>query len=96
MLKRFFSNPFVQDTAERASKSAGQGFIVGSAIDMSGAAFSIADVDWANGLNFGLGMMLVSVLTSLLSYRRGGNGGTASLCKAVEYRELRESDSEVV
>lgn len=96
MLKRFFSHPFVQDTAERASKSAGQGFILGAALDMSGSAFAITSVDWANGLNFGLGMMLISVLTSLLSYRRGGNGGTASLVKAVEYRELHKSDSEVV
>lgn len=89
----FKVTPFMEDTAERAGKSAIQGFAVGSAIDLSGAAFSIADIDWANGFNFGLGMLIASVVTSLLSYKRNGSG-TASLVKAVEYREITESNGD--
>lgn len=85
-LKQFWdTHPFVVDTAERAGKSALQGFVVGSAIftAVDGAAIALTTIQWLDGLNVGGGMAVASLITSLLSYKRG-NRGTASLTKAVE------------
>lgn len=86
-IKAWLKRPVVEDSLERAGKSALQGFVVGSALDLSGAMVSLTSIDWANGLNFGAGMFVVSVITSLLSYKRRGGNGTASLVKSIEYRE---------
>lgn len=90
----FKVTPFIEDLLERAGKSGIQGFIVGSALDIGSAAVDLRLIDWSGGLAVGGGMLLASILTSLLSYKRGGSG-TASLVKAVEYREITESNGNV-
>ena len=79
------NNPFIQDTAERAGKSALQGFVVGSAIFTAaeGGQIALTTIQWLDGLNVAGGMAVASLIASLLSYRRGYRG-TASLTKAVE------------
>lgn len=92
--KRWLRSPFFADLAERGVKSAIQGFAVGSAVEFSGVV-DLRLIDWSGGLAIGGGMLLASILTSILSYRRGSNG-TASLAKCVEYRELSESNGDVL
>lgn len=83
--KRWLRSPFFADLAERAGKSGIQGFITGSALQLSGV-IDLRMIDWGSGLAIGGGMMLASILTSLLSYKRG-NAGTASITHAVEVSE---------
>ena len=83
--KRWLRSPFLADLGERAGKSGIQGFIVGSAVEFSGIV-DLRMIDWGSGLAIGGGMMLASILTSLLSYKRG-NAGTASITHAVEVSE---------
>lgn len=72
--------PFVQDTAERAVKSFAQG-VLGTFI--VGDGFNAFHADFGNALGLGLGAAVLSVLTSVVSYKVG-NSGTASLTSAVE------------
>ncbi len=81
-IKRWLRSPFFADLAERGVKSAIQGFAVGSAVEFSGVV-DLRLIDWSGGLAIGGGMLLASILTSLLSYKRG-NVGTASMTTAVE------------
>ena len=85
-ISKFFEHPFVADTAERAGKSAIQGFIVGSAMQVGSVAVDLRVLDWYGGLAVAGGMFLASIATSLLSYK-GGTTGTASLSHSVEYTE---------
>lgn len=82
---RWLKSPFVADAGERAGKSGIQGFIVGSAVEFSGIV-DLRMIDWGGGLAIAGGMFLASILTSILSYRRG-NHGTASMTYAVEVSE---------
>lgn len=95
-IKRWLKSPFVADALERAGKSFLQGWAVGSAIFTVAAdgVLRLTDIAWVEGLNVGGGMLVASILTSLLSYKRGGSG-TASLVKAVEYREITESNGDI-
>ena len=80
----------VKDIGERAVKTFAGGFIVGAhlidaatglAVGQGTVAFS--DIDWAGGFDVGSGTLVLSILFSLWSLRRG-NPGTASLTTAVE------------
>jgi hypothetical protein len=82
---KWLKSPFVADAGERAVKSAAQGLAVGGAFDLTGSV-AFTDIDWSHGLNFAAGMFVASILTSLLSYKRG-NQGTASMTSAVEVSE---------
>lgn len=95
-LKQWLRHPFIADALERAGKSFAQGWAVGSAIFTVAAdgVIRLTDIAWVEGLNVGGGMLVASILTSLLSYKRGGSG-TASLAKCVEYREITESNGNV-
>lgn len=93
MSQPFWKHPFVLDAAERAGKSALQGFVVGTGIFTAteGTAIALTNIQWAVGLNVAGGMAIASIITSLLSYRRGP-GGTASATKVVEYVEHGDHD----
>lgn len=86
--KRWLRSPFFADLAERAGKSFLQGWAVGSAIFTVAAdgVLRLTDIAWVDGLDVGGWMLVASVVTSLMSYRRG-NPGTASVTHAVEVSE---------
>lgn len=87
--------PFVKDAAERAAKSFVQGFAVGAGMLKLGSDV-VANVDiigfpWAAACSTGGGMLVASLVTSLLSFKAGTNG-TASLTSAVQKSPRRRSD----
>lgn len=67
---------FWKDTAERAIKTLAQTLI--AVLVVGGVVLNIFTVDWMNALGIGLGAMVVSVLTSILS-SFVGTSDTASL-----------------
>jgi hypothetical protein len=69
---------FWLDAAERAIKTFAQTMIAFLGAD----AFNVIDADWTEALSIALGAVVLSVLTSLLSIKLGGNG-TASATNAV-------------
>lgn len=72
--------PFIADSAERAAKSFAQGVLATFVI---GDGFDAFHADWGNALSFGVGGAVLSVLSSVISYKVG-RSGTASLTAAVE------------
>jgi hypothetical protein len=56
---------FWKATAERAVKTLAQTLL--SVLVVGGVVLNLFEVDWLNALGIGLGAMVVSVLTSLLS-----------------------------
>lgn len=84
-----WAKEFAIDAGERAVKTFAGGFIVGA--NLISAAGSVAtgqgtvalsEIEWERGLDFGAGTLVVSILFSLWSIKRG-NPGTASATKAV-------------
>lgn len=82
--------PTIKDGVERAAKTFAGGFIVGA--NLLGAVantlvgqvnVAASQINWAHGLDVGLGTTVVSALFSLASLKFG-NPGTASVTKAVE------------
>jgi hypothetical protein len=60
-----WTTDFWKATAERALKTLAQTLL--SVVVVGGVVLNIFTVDWMNALGIGLGAMLVSVLTSILS-----------------------------
>jgi hypothetical protein len=69
---------FLLDALERMIKTFAQTVLA----TFGAGALNILHADWGNALSLGLGAALLSVLTSLVSIKLGGNG-TASATDAV-------------
>lgn len=67
---------FWKDAVERALKTLAQTLL--SVLVVGGVVLNIFTVDWVNALGIGLGAMIVSLLTSILS-SFVGSSDTASL-----------------
>lgn len=81
--------PTVKDIAERAVKTFAGGFIIGANLPGAAVNVAISDIDWVAGIDFGAGTLVVSLLFSAASLKRG-NPGTASLTSAVSLSERGE------
>ena len=73
------SSQFVQDAVERAVKTFAQAVLA----FFGAGALDIVSADWGEALSLGVGGAVLSLLTSVASYK-AGNTGTASLTHAVE------------
>ncbi|NUP83916.1 MAG: Holin [Nonomuraea sp.] len=69
---------FLLDMLERAIKTFAQAVLA----TLGAGALNVLHADWGNALALGAGAAVLSVLTSLLSIKLGGNG-TASMTDAV-------------
>jgi hypothetical protein len=73
---------FWMATAERAIKTLAQTLI--SVLVVGGVVLNIFTVDWVNALGIGLGAMVVSVLTSILSSFVGSSDSPSLISSASE------------
>lgn len=73
------SSQFIKDALERAAKTFAQTLLAFFGAD----AFDVLQANWPNALSVAAGAVVLSVLTSVASYK-AGISGTASLTDAVE------------
>lgn len=71
---------FWKATAERAVKTLAQTLL--SVLVVGGVVLNLFEVDWLNALGIGLGAMVVSVLTSLLSAFVGSSDSPSLVSEA--------------
>jgi hypothetical protein len=70
---------FLKDAAERAAKTFAQTLLAYFGADV----LDVLSADWGNALSIGAGAVVLSLLTSVVSYNVG-HSGTASLTDAVQ------------
>jgi hypothetical protein len=73
---------YIRDLAERTGRSFVQGFtlaVLGPAV--TSGTLDITTVNWGSGLDFGLGMALLTVITAI-GAQPFGNPTTASILKS--------------
>ncbi len=70
---------FVRDALERAAKTAAQTLLAFFGAD----ALDVLNADWGQALSVSAGTVVLSLLSSVVSYN-AGHSGTASLTTAVE------------
>ena len=73
------SSQFLKDAAERAVKTFAQTLLAYFGAD----ALDVLHANWGNALSVAAGATVLSVLSSVVSYK-AGTSGTASLTTAVE------------
>jgi hypothetical protein len=74
-----FTKQFVLDSLERAGKTFAQSLLAFFGADV----LDVLHANWGDALSVSAGAVVLSVLSSVISYK-AGNSGTASLTTAVE------------